>query len=70
MSSLVSKGAFLGPNKNHLSLANNGWNLNPCRQNINAHLKDEPKRIGRRDVFEGILWLLWTGAKWNHLANR
>ena len=34
------------------------------------HLKNGPKPRGNREVFDGIIRLLPTGARWNHLADR
>jgi len=44
--------------------------LEPLLPKPNPSPKDGPKPRGNRQVFDGIIWLLPTGAGWNHLADQ
>ena len=44
--------------------------LEPWRSKPQPAAKDGPKPRGNRQVFDGIIWLWPTGARWNHLADR
>ena len=44
--------------------------LEPLRPKPQPSAKGGPKPRDNKQVFEGIIWVLPTGARWNHLPDR
>jgi transposase len=57
--------------KDPTELTDEQWRkLEPLLPKLKASPKGGPKPIGNRPVFEGILWVLRSGARWKDLPDR
>jgi transposase len=53
-----------------LLLTNNGRPSNSICRNVAVIAREGGRALDERKCFEGILWILWTGAPWSELPER